>query len=324
MYLSEKAVQSNKVLLAESNKKQQSIAKLSLSGTGVELDIVENIDEGKKLIKQKKFDIIYVCSSFIELAQFGHKLQPDAKIVLSTTRQLAGYLEDLTKYPFLSNIIHVDEEDSLFLSKNIFITVSKIVTNNIFGLEKYLNWGIEVHEMKITGSQMKYHCINKLKEHLAQSGLRQSAIVKAVIVTEELAMNAIWDAPIDEEGNEKYNHLPRSEALTLKDEEQAKLRYAFDGSFLAISVEDPFGSITRDTILKYLKNGTETHYLNLNDSLGKGGGGLGIYQVMSSADLVIVNVKKRVKTEFIALINIRKHKRGKRTKKSTSFHYFAA
>ena len=66
-------------------------------------------------------------------------------------------------------------------------------------------------------------------------------------------MNAIYDAPRDKStGKSIYNHLPRTEQVELKDEEQSQFKYASDGLFMAISVEDPFGGLTKGILLNYL------------------------------------------------------------------------
>jgi len=141
---------------------------------------------------------------------------------------------------------------------------------------------------------------------------------QCTMVAEELLMNAIYDAPTDSKGTPIYNHLSRTIPIELKPEEQGTFRYACDGALLAISVEDPFGALDRQTILSYL----ESCYTNQAGSLNqeKGGAGRGLFQIMEKSNLVVMNVKPKIRTEVIAIFNINpdKHK----MKKTTSFHYF--
>ena len=133
-------------------------------------------------------------------------------------------------------------------------------------------------------------------------------------------MNAIYDAPRDQQGKEKYNLLDRKQPVNLTTEEQARLRFGYDGSHLAISVTDPFGALQRETILDYVRACVEGRPGFINQQLGKGGGGVGIFEIISTADLVVVNVEQGKRTEFISVINLGPGNR--RPGVSSSFHFF--
>lgn len=138
------------------------------------------------------------------------------------------------------------------------------------------------------------------------------------MITEELLMNAIYDAPTDDRKH-IYADLPRTEDIQLPDTQAARLEYGSDGRTLAISVTDPFGSIRHETIMDYLVKCFEGRTLpNLNKT---GGAGLGLFFCFKSVDSLIVNVEPHKRTEFIGLIDI--HASVKDAKrKNTSFHFF--
>jgi len=117
-----------------------------------------------------------------------------------------------------------------------------------------------------------------------------------------------------------YNHLPRTEGVDLAVEQQGIFRYACDGVLLAVSVEDPFGVFSRQTILDYLQSCYDGRAGTLQGERKKGGAGRGLFHIMETADLVAINVKARIKTEVIAIFNIDSNKQ--RGKAPTSFHYF--
>ncbi len=58
--------------------------------------------------------------------------------------------------------------------------------------------------------------------------------------------------------------MSRTEDIVLKPEEQGLVRWATDGVILAVSVQDPFGSLKGSTILKYL----EKNYAGLGQGRG--------------------------------------------------------
>jgi hypothetical protein len=120
-------------------------------------------------------------------------------------------------------------------------------------------------------------------------------------VADELLMNAMFNAPRDAEGNPKYAHRDRS-YLQLESSETVSMKYCCDGRHIALSVKDPFGSLDREVMLKYLGR-----------CLGKSveleereaGAGLGLYIVFSSITQLAFNIHVGKATEVIALFYIR-------------------
>jgi len=319
LYDEGRLIQSKRVLLAETNKKQQIIAKMALGGTGVEMDIASSLEEGQQLLGQSSYDLLCVNSELTALGAIAHQQSPEMQIVLMTSQNASVYLPLLNQYPFLSNIVSRNDEDRSFTLKNITTTISKLMIQDLFGLEKYLNWGVDVHSHPVTHSEEREELINKMESYFQKLGVRPSMIKKSEMVAEEFLMNAIYDAPHDSMGNPLYNHMSRTDSLQLKEEEQGRFRYACDGFLIAISVEDPFGALDRQTILDYL----ESCYSGKAGTLqkGKGGAGRGLFQIMETSDLLIINVKHQVKTEVIAIFNIDPNK--PKSENNTSFHYFS-
>ena len=133
-------------------------------------------------------------------------------------------------------------------------------------------------------------------------GIRNILIRKCERVAEELLMNIIYDAPRDDQGKALYNHLDRATPITLPSEHQGVFRFACDGTFLAVSTQDPFGGLSRSTVLNYLER---CFSQQIADSPSESaGGGNGLFQIIQSSSLVIFNVRPKLKTEVIALFNI--------------------
>ncbi len=322
LYVSEKAIQSKRVLLADSQTKQHIIARMALGGTGVNLDIVSTYEEGLELLKQNQYDILCVNTVLLELARFAHDKHPNTQSVFITSEDAPNYLQRLMQYPFLSNIVSRREDDRNFTLKNILITVSKLTSKDLFGLEKYLSWGVDVKEHVVKNSLDRMDLIDEMEAYFRQLGVRRQLLAKSGMVAEELLMNAIYDAPHDANGKSLYNHLPRTTTVELPPSEQGLFRYACDGTFLALSTEDPFGALDRETILKYLQSCYEGQAGSMQGKQKKGGAGRGLFQIIETSDLMVINVKAGIKTEVITLFSLDTSlsHRGK----TTSFHYFGA
>lgn len=320
LYASEQAIKSKRVLLAENIHKFQMISKMALGGTGVELEIVSSIEEGLKILETQAFDIVCTNAELLPVAKAASEKYPNTKVVFMTAAASADNVRHLKANTFLSNIVSRNEEDRTFTIKNITSTVVKLMTHDIFSLEKYLSWGVDVREFIITDSDMRRDLLINFETYLKTLGIRRGISQKSVMAAEELLMNAVYDAPVDANGVAKYNHLDRTVRIDLEPNEQGKFRYACDGILLAVSVEDPFGAFKRSTILDYLESCYEGRFGSINRDRGKCGAGLGLFQMVESAELIVFNIKEQVRTEVIVIFNIQKEARKTSV---ASFHYFS-
>ncbi|MCB9026327.1 MAG: cyclic nucleotide-binding domain-containing protein [Bdellovibrionaceae bacterium] len=311
------SVQKNRrVLLAESNKKQQSIAKMALGGTGIELEIASHIAEAREKLSLKEFDIVFVNSEMIPLiGEFSNSTK--ANFTLITSEPISAYIPKLKKLGIIPNIVSRDPEDRYFTSKNIMTTVTKLVNRDIFGLEKYLAWGVDLQEFSIQGSETRKELNDEMQNYFLQLGVRSSRLDSVKTVTEELLMNAVYDAPTDSKGKAIFNHLDRKIPVKLSESQQGVFSFGTDGIFIGISVTDPFGALQGQTVIDYL----ESCYGGQAGSLNKlkGGAGRGLHMIVEMSDLVVFNIEPGVRTEVISLFLID----GKSTDyNSANFHYF--
>jgi CRP-like cAMP-binding protein/nitrate reductase NapAB chaperone NapD len=307
-----------KVLVIEANTKQKNLVKTALAGTGVHTKPVSSIDEAKASLAVEKYDIIFLSSDLLEEAEVMRQTAVNAKIVLLTKEGPNDFLSKVANYEQLSNIIALKEENRSFNIKSISTTVKKMISGNIFGLEKYLNWGAEIKQFEIHDSQKRGELNDKIMAELAEMGVRGPLRNRCQVVIEELLMNAIYDAPIDAQGNPLHNNKSRKEHVVLTKDQGAKLKFATDGILLAVSVEDPFGGFKKETVLRYLAHNYEGKTENISEAEGKGGAGKGLFMITENSDLVVFNVSPKIKTEVIALFDLDPDK----DRKKTSLHYF--
>lgn len=318
-YSNEQAMQSKRVLLADSNKKQQIIAKMALGGSGVELDLCSTVEEGQSKLQDKTYDLVFLDSSMLDLAAPCKAKNPNVGLVLMTSDQIPNYLPSLKKLSDIPHIVSRDEGDRTFTVKNIMTTVTKLLSRDLFGLEKYLSWGVEIQSHSIVSSKHRMELIAQVDTYFEKLGIRRANRDRIRVVLEEMLMNAIYDAPTDASGKALYNHLPRSTDVMLKPEQQGVIRFATDGMLVAVSVQDPFGSLKGSTLLRYLEKNYAGEAAGLNVEGEKGGAGRGLHQIVENSDLVVFNVDPGKRTEAIALFNV-EVKQAAHT--NPSFHLF--
>jgi hypothetical protein len=313
------AVNNKLVWILMDNREVATSYKHALNSSKLRVHCFDNADELKLQLKEEQPKLLVICSSQINLVQEIHSRHPDIQIILSGEGEFNSSIDFLRDEKHLNHLIFQQHEPTFFMQRNLIVTSTKILSNDVFGIEKYLDWGVDIKETIITGNNSRSRALEQLDQDLLKAGLSSTMTRKAHHLADELLMNAIYDAPVDPVTKvSRYNHLTRSVSVELEPSEYARLRYGYDGTVLALSIDDPFGGLGRDVILKYLKACFDGQFGKINENEGKGGGGMGLYQILTSADLLVTNMKPGKKTEIIALLNVHE----KSHDKGQCFHYF--
>jgi hypothetical protein len=305
-----------RVLLVEPDKKQQLPVRMALGGTGVHLDIATDSDLARAYLADSKYDIVLCEEGCVEILKEVHDKSLANYAVLLTSKDVQGNLKVLEGHRYIEYIISRDAEDRNATIKYVLTALGKLLNKDLFGIEKYLTWGVEVQSTVVTRSSQREGLREDLYCYFKRMGIRGTVLDRVNTVVEEMLMNAIYDAPVDTQGQPIFNHISRKQEVELDTHQQSKLTYACDGVYLAVAVKDPFGSLTKEVIVDYLGSCYNGNAGSLNE--GKGGAGRGLHQIIENADLTIFNVKKGIRTEVICLFNVD----GQKREAQPSFHYF--
>lgn len=291
-----------KVMLIEAEKKLRTIAKLALGGAGVDLNILEGCQAAEEHLAAEPVDLLICEDRDLNFLKKAYDNNWAKHYLLMTTSKISSSLDALAQLPFLDNVVSRNADDRLASSKALLISVNKVINKDLFGIEKYLSWGVEVNRQVILHSKQRDEIKNNMTTHFRRFGIRSSILDRVSAVVEELLMNAIYDAPVDSYGKSIFNHMSRKEEIMLDTHQQSQLRYACDGINLAVAVEDNFGALSKDIIISYLKSCYEGKAGTLNAD--KGGAGRGLHQIVENADLTVFNVKRGVRTEVICIFSL--------------------
>ena len=317
------SLQGSRILLIESDKKQQSIAKLSLGGLGSEIDFAANQDEAVALLDgAKKYDLVFLNLAQADMLSTLKQKVHEKKIVVIASHDRNQEIEKVATFTTgISNLISKNEQDRNITVRNMTLAATKLLGNDLFGLEKYLIWGVEVQSHNVSNSDQRAGLIEEMQSHFKTLGLRSTLSERASSVAEEILMNAIYDAPVDEKGAPAYNHISRTQKIELKKNQEAEFRFACDGMFAGISVSDQSGTLSLQILTDYLQRDHSADNVNAK-AVGKGGAGRGLHMIVESSDLVIFNVQPGRRTEVIALFNL--DPRAKDEEAAPLFHYFVS
>ncbi len=243
---------------------------------------------------------------------------PHIKFIMLTEDKLRKILvEDWIHSFYPDNIITFEYENLDTDLKEINTVIEKILSNDIFGIDRYLNNEKKISEMTIKTARKKTEYLSDIMEFAESNGVRRRILSSIEQIADELIMNAIYNAPADETGNDKYKMVLRSEKIDLQEEEFALLKYGVDDNKFVISVTDYFGRLTKDKVLGYLHKCFSDTNFKVNEE--SGGAGLGLYIIYSKVQQFVINIKPGVKTEVITSFYLNKKPKDAQNK---MFHIF--
>jgi hypothetical protein len=317
-----------RILFFDPDPRARRVAERALAATGSEVRSAVDIDELQSLLEEGSgWDLVMASfdpplrddPKWIERLQSFERRWPRTKMVLHSTAPTEDYLPLLATRPFLRNIIA--KNDDPLEPDELIITAEKLLRQDLFGLQKYLLWGVEPYRVEIRDSRLKQDYIQEVATYSQTLGCNERVVELVETVADELITNAIYNAPRTADGEPKYARLSRREPVTLADDEVGQLEFACDGDYIAIAQIDPFGALTQDTVVSYLNRCLVKGPEQLSEA--SGGAGIGLYRVFQSLSKFIINVDPGKRTEVICLLDLRlTMKRFRQAAKS--FHIFIA
>jgi len=211
--------------------------------------------------------------------------------------------EELASVLGLGSLSYLLANPMPLLAEELSVTVHKLLRRQIFGLEKYLTWGIEVRQRSLDDADQRRALVDDLAADVHGAGLGPRVLAAATLIADELLSNALFNAPVDDSGTRHHQDDARGASRQLDGRDQVTLRYACDARYLAIEVEDRFGSLDRRTILRCLSKATGRAPDKV--SMQTRGAGIGLATVYGSCNHLVFNLEPGQRTQVIALIDVR-------------------
>jgi hypothetical protein len=219
------------------------------------------------------------------------KLRDRAHVTIVTPK---ASLSELTEYLRDDRINHVVVGDEL--EDGVFVTAQKLLTGDIFGIEKYLPEGTPVHYERLRDFEGRGKAIQTVLDFAEQAKMRRQVRSAIGQVCEELLMNALYDAPVDENGRAIFAEVDPHDRTKMRTPRPVSIRFAATEDMFAIAVRDRFGRLAKNTILAYIEKCIRSP--NQIDRKTYGAG-LGLYLVANAAATYVVNVAYGIATEVV-------------------------
>lgn len=167
-------------------------------------------------------------------------------------------------------------------------------------LSTYLAWGATSMSAIVRNHAEKRHALEALAQYAGAAGLRGSMRDRIQLAADELMMNALWHAPVDEGGNELYGSIPRKELAQLAEVAPIEVAFGLCGHSFGVAVRDGKGSLTRERLLEYLLRARDGTRIEEK----KSGAGLGLITVLRSASRLAFHLDHGTGTCVVALFDL--------------------
>lgn len=96
------------------------------------------------------------------------------------------------------------------LAEELTITAHKLLRRDLFGLEKYLLWGVDPRVAELTRGSDRAVLVEQVANDLRTAGQSPRVSSMARSVTDEL-LNAVHNAPVDADGHHFRRDLARDQ-----------------------------------------------------------------------------------------------------------------
>jgi hypothetical protein len=185
--------------------------------------------------------------------------------------------------------------------RDLGITTEKLASGDVFGLEKYVSAGTQVHERIVRGDTSRRAGMDEVCAFAEAVGARRPTLHRIANVVDELLMNALRETPAS-------------------GERRGVLRWAADERAVVISVADDLGSLRQRDVIAHVRRAradkgkpqpsikipeaTPPAGTDLATGKPSGGAGLGLYLVLANVAALIVNVAPGTRTEIVCVFDI--------------------
>jgi hypothetical protein len=264
----------------------------TLERAGAEVDAVRTVDAIAGEVIPHRYVFFSASGGDVEqLNALVPKLRERAHVAIVTPK---ASLSDLTAYLHDDRVNHVIVGDEL--DTGVYITAQKLLTGDIFGIEKYLPQGTPVQYARIRDFEGRGRAIDTVLEYAEANKMRRQVRTAIGAVCEELLMNALYDAPVDADGRQIFANIDPHDRKELGSPRPVSIRYAATEDGFAVAVRDRFGRLAKNTVIAYIEKCITSPTQIDRKTYGAG---LGLYLVANAAASYVVNVAYGIATEVV-------------------------
>lgn len=188
---------------------------------------------------------------------------------------------------------------------------AKDVIGNCFKLDA------ELITKRVTSTKDITAIIEEMPDFLRKKQASREILENVPLVMDELLMNALFGAPVDENNQFKYHMVDRKKDLILLPNEYVHLTYGCARDICLVHVSDNFGSLTRGRLKETFTRMSNASTLGSDHS--STGAGLGLYYILRNSHGLKIDIFPGNRCDIVALFFMKRHGRMQHGDKNFSF-----
>ncbi len=281
---------SNFLLLVSQRKEDLEFAQSVAATAGLSSVKVANAKDAAVVMANESPAIVFVDTTnpvffqefeaavHAKLGLFSEQVNPNRIHFIS--REALGAVAQLIQSPLFGHFVQRTDLSPGPSGEVYGRLVQATLNDRAFSLSRLVKEGVKIQTIKIQESTQKVNAVEAVKKFLMAAKFPTRAATLIANAVDELLMNSIFDAPVDEMGKHIYSSTPRTTVLKLDGRNQVEMNLAFDGSYVAIMACDLFGSLNKQKLLTHISKMYTNDEYKLKASVA--GAGIGLANVFRS------------------------------------------
>jgi hypothetical protein len=272
---------------------------------GLTLETVATAEEGAQVIAADRAAVVFVDATSETVYQaFERGIQ--ATIGLFSEKISNNYFHFLTDSgPEESHYLLMSPLFGNLIMRNFGLIqeagphygrlVKASIADKIFGLPKLMSPEAKVQIVKLQSTAQKQDAVDAVKNYLIAAQFPGRIATTIANSVDELLMNAMFDAPVDELGKPTFSKLDRATVMKLEGKGAVELHIGYDGTYLGLSVVDQWGSLDKAKLLQHISKLYRNEEYKIRTTTA--GAGIGLASVFHAGGSFIFASENRLKTE---------------------------
>jgi hypothetical protein len=236
-----------------------------------------------------------------------------APVVAVLECPLARAVKWMRRYPWLHHVVSasaLDEEGSQYLGP----LVRKLGARKPIDLQTLVGAPLTGRAAQLNRARLRSRRLERMSDFLAAHGFGGRHAVLACDLAEEMLSNAFYDAPAE------AGVIPRpvSRLSDIVLPTPCEIAYGVGEGVAFVRVRDVFGSLRRARMMEVLER-CAREAMSVEPDESRGGAGLGLWRIFSTASVLSINVLGGKLTEVLVGIR-RRHPRTAKKVRPYAFH----
>ena len=295
-----------KILLLISKLDEDRVfAESAAKSAGIPIRAVETAEEGVEIIANEDVGVILADTSTEELYRklelaiqekvglFSDKINANAIHFLSD--ESIDKSRYLVQSPIFGHFLMRNFTDARDTGDHYGRIIKATLADRAFGLKNLLKAGAKTQVVTLQRTSQKQDAVEAVRSYFLAAKFQNRMATVIANAVDELLMNAMFDAPVDQLGKSLYSGVSRSTNMDLTGQQCVEMHVGYDGQYAAVAAADLFGSLDKVKLLTHIsKIYTEEEY---KVRTANAGAGIGLATVFRSGGSFFFVSESRVRTE---------------------------